>query len=255
MNRVAVVLPAYNEALDLLPTLENVTDALVSRNDISASIIVVDDGSSDDTAAIAERFTGACPVTVLRHSMNKGLGAALQTGFTHAVLEADIIVTMDADCSHDARLIHDMIREINADHDVVIASRFVAGGDMIGVSAPRKMLSAGARMIMSSLFPHQNVRDYSSGFRAYRASILKALMTYHGAEFITEKGFACQIELLLKLREFDVQLTEVPLVLRYDQKAGESKMKIGRTISRYGCVIARNVLPDKTPRASLTPIR
>ncbi|MCB0344766.1 MAG: glycosyltransferase [Bdellovibrionales bacterium] len=251
MVKVAVVLPAFNEANDLPPTLAQVSQSLASLQNIEPKIIVVDDGSTDSTADVVRQFSGSCEISLASHKVNRGLGQALVTGFQHAVTDADIVITMDADCSHDPALFAQMIRKIEEGSDVVIGSRFVRGGEMIGVTLPRRMLSEGARLVMSTLFPYRNVSDYSSGFRAYRSAILKALMEYHGTSFISERGFACQVEVLLKLRDLDAALTEIPLVLRYDRKTGDSKMRICRTISRYGCVIARNLLPERLPRATV----
>lgn len=251
MVKVAVVLPAYNEAHDLPPTLAQVCHSLALLSEVEPTVIVVDDGSTDGTADIVSAYCGECNVELIRHEINRGLGEALMTGFQRAAQEADIVITMDADCSHDPTLIAEMVQQIHRGSDVVIGSRFARGGEMIGVSVPRRILSAGARIILSALFPSRNVKDYSSGFRAYRSSILRALTEYHGCNFVSERGFACQVEILLKLRELDAQLTEVPLVLRYDRKTGASKMRILRTISRYGFVIARNLLPERLPRTPL----
>jgi dolichol-phosphate mannosyltransferase len=88
------------------------------------------------------------------------------------------------------------------------------------------------------------VRDYTCGFRLYRAETLRTLIGVFGADaFLREQGFACMLELLLNLRELNVRVGEVPLVLRYDLKAGASKMRVLRTIRRYAVVMVRGFLP------------
>ncbi len=81
-----------------------------------------------------------------------------------------------------------------------------------------------------SAFPTPGVRDFTCGYRAYRASVLKAAVRRYRQEFIDEEGFQCMVDILLKLRRMNLRFDEVPLVLRYDLKAGKSKMKVARTI-------------------------
>jgi dolichol-phosphate mannosyltransferase len=85
---------------------------------------------------------------------------------------------------------------------------------------------------MRILFPIQGVKDYTCGYRGYRISIIQRALNKLGDRLIEEKGFACMAEMLIKLRTMGVLAVEVPLILRYDQKAGTSKMKIAKTIQR-----------------------
>jgi dolichol-phosphate mannosyltransferase len=80
------------------------------------------------------------------------------------------------------------------------------------------------------LFPTLGVRDYTSGYRAYRASVIRQAFAEHGDEFVGEKGFSCMADILLKLRKQGVMFGEAPLRLRYDQKGGDSKMQVFHTI-------------------------
>jgi dolichol-phosphate mannosyltransferase len=88
----------------------------------------------------------------------------------------------------------------------------------------------------------KGVRDYTCGYRAYRASTIKDAVTRYGDRLIEESGFSCMVELLLKLRRLGIRCYEVPLVLRYDQKGGVSKMRVIRTIRRYLVVMTRNLV-------------
>jgi dolichol-phosphate mannosyltransferase len=90
-------------------------------------------------------------------------------------------------------------------------------------------------MLLAVRYP--GVRDYSCGFRAYTADILRKLPDAYGSEYLCEDGFACMLELLFKLKRIHARATEVPLVLRYDRKQGESKMKVLQTMTRYGAVM------------------
>lgn len=239
--KLTVVLPAYNEEKDLPPLLQHLGTVL-SAATYDFRILVVDDGSSDATADVTRQAAAVFPITLLQHPQNMGLGAAIRTGLQAATEEEGVVITMDADNSHDPALIPTMIEQLDKGYDVVIASRFQAGGQEIGVPLTRKMLSHTASAIMRTVFRYPNVRDYSCGYRAYRTSVLRTLQQTYGPDFLQEKGFACLLELLLKLRTVQARATEVPLVLRYDLKFGASKMRIFRTMARYAAIMWHNIL-------------
>jgi len=137
---------------------------------------------------------------------------------------------MDADNTHPAGLTIRMIRLIRGGNDIVIASRYRSGSYVRGLPLYRRFLSYGGGWLFRILFPIRGVRDYTSGYRAYRVSALSQLMSRYGEDFISEKGFASMVDLLLRLREQQLIFTEVPLILRYDLKPGRSKMNVSRTI-------------------------
>jgi dolichol-phosphate mannosyltransferase len=229
---IRVVAPAYNEAANIRPLLDAVNAALTLMGR-PFEAIVVDDGSTDATADVAATMAAEMPVVLVRHGENRGLGLAIQTGLITALDRAaadDTIVTMDADNSHPAELIEAMDRKLTEGFDVVIASRFRSGARTFGVPLHRRLLSVGAAALLSLAFPIRGVRDYTCGFRAYRARALFALRADKGLDLANRRGFECMVYLLLRLRRLRMRFSEVPLVLRYDRKQGESKMRIGRTI-------------------------
>ncbi len=132
-----------------------------------------------------------------------------------------------------------MVREIQEGYDVVIASRFRTGARVVGVPFGRHFLSTGARALFTVLFPTKGVRDYTSGFRAYRGSVMKQAFATYGDKFVGEAGFSCMCDILLKLRKQGALFHEVPLVLRYDQKGGVTKMQVMRTIWRTLALLCR----------------
>jgi dolichol-phosphate mannosyltransferase len=87
----------------------------------------------------------------------------------------------------------------------------------------------GARMMFKTIMPIPGVRDYTCGYRAYRTNVLKEAMDYYGDEFVSEAGFSCMADVLLKMRRFKFVFGEVPMLLRYDQKLGGSKMAVANT--------------------------
>jgi len=226
-----IVLPAYDEA-DNLPALLGGLQRTMEDGGFAYEIVVVDDGSHDRTAAIAEEWAAALPLRLVRHAVNQGLGATLRDGLQAALERAatdDVIITMDADDTHVPGLIVRMVQMIGEGYDVVIASRYQPGARVYGVSALRRLMSRGASLLMRSLLPIRGVRDFTCGYRAYRADVLRRAADRYGARLVDQEGFQCMVDLLLKLRPMDPIIGEVPMVLRYDRKGGESKMRVGRT--------------------------
>ena len=231
-RRVIVALPAFNEEAAIGVLLERITQSLDSQP-LRYKIVVVDDGSSDQTAEVVRDFSEHASVQLVQHQINQGLGTALRTAFDESLRQAndnDIILTMDADNTHPPELMHRMIQLIEEGHDVIIASRFERGARVVGVPFHRHLLSIGAKYLFAGLMPIKGVRDYTCGYRAYRASVLKAAIEEHGENFVSESGFSCMVDVLLKLRRQKPIISEVPLVLRYDHKGNPSKMKVVRTI-------------------------
>ncbi len=230
--KVWLALPAFNEEASLPELLERVGEAFADSG-IPYEVVIVDDGSSDDTARIASSMSFQMPIQLIRHEVNQGLGMTLRDGLREAVDRAgdrDIIITMDADNTHPPGLIGHMVQMIHEGCDVVIASRFQPGARVVGVPFERHILSIGARILFTALFPTRGVRDYTSGFRAYRTSVLRQAFAEYGDDFVSERGFSCMADVLLKLRKQGALFGEAPLRLRYDLKGGESKMKVFRTI-------------------------
>jgi dolichol-phosphate mannosyltransferase len=231
-DMVIIILPAYNEERALGALLSAIDDAMKARQG-GYRVVVVDDGSSDDTGAVAQRSSASMPVTLLEHERNGGLGESIRTGLLYAVgqtSDRDTIVTMDADNTHTPALIDRMVAAIGEGNDVVIASRYRPGARIKGVPAYRRALSWCGNMLFRIVFPTPNVRDFTSGYRAYRASILKQAFDIYGDQFVSQTGFSCMVDILLNLRRLDAIMSEVPLVLRYDLKLDVSKMLVVRTI-------------------------
>ena len=129
-------------------------------------------GSTDATAEVAEIWSNKLPLQVKTHDQNQGLGATLRDGVQWACDLAqpnDVIVTLDSDNTHTPELILRIIRMVREGHDVVVASRFVKGSRVRGVPFNRRVLSRIAGTLFKVIFPIPGIRDYTCGYRAYRA--------------------------------------------------------------------------------------
>lgn len=231
---IVIVLPAYNEEQGIVQLLQRIELVAKTWFFDPVKVVVVDDGSSDRTAEQVQ-FLNSNMVELVRHESNKGLGEAIRTGMLHALAkcqESDVIVTMDADNTHSPGLVLRMVLLIDEGYDVVIASRYRSGARVLGVPPSRQLFSLGMSWLFRILFPISGVRDYSSGFRAYRAGLLLKAFTKWQDQFISQPGFACMVEILLKLSRLGAIMNEVPLVLRYDRRPGNSKMDVGKTIQQ-----------------------
>jgi dolichol-phosphate mannosyltransferase len=229
---IVIVLPAYNEQ-DNIGTLLDRIRAAMTDSGLAYRVIVVDDGSRDRTLEVIDACAKRLPITVSRHQVNQGLGITIRDGLllaTKAAAANDIVVTMDADDTHSPILIPSMVQMIQEGRDVVIASRYQPGAQVIGVSLQRRLVSFGASWLFRIVFPTRGVKDFTCGFRAYRGSILSSAVSRYGNQFIDAQGFQCMVDILLKLRQMDAIFGETPIILRYDLKRGLSKMPVARTI-------------------------
>jgi dolichol-phosphate mannosyltransferase len=237
-STVKFVLPAYNEAASIKDLIERI-GAVMSESDQKYSILVVDDGSRDGTAKAAGTMRPAYPVTVVSNKKNMGLGCTISRGLKAASAHAradEVIVTMDADLTQDPMYVPAMLARYRAGADVVIASRFQPGSRVVGLSGFRRFMTLGARTIMELFLHADGVRDYSCGYRLYAAPVLREAYRTHGDDLVCQRGFACMVEILGRLRK-SACFAEVPFVLHYEEKRTASAMNVKRTVFAYFKVI------------------
>jgi dolichol-phosphate mannosyltransferase len=246
---IFVVLPAYNEA-EALPRLLRRIASVSKAHFVSTPlrVILADDGSTDGTSDLARQVAGAedlC-LEVISHSVNQGLGAAIRTGLTAALSRCadqdDIIITMDADDTHLPGLILRMAQMIEEGNDLVIASRYQHGARMLGIPLHRQLLSLGLSWLFRVVYPIPGARDYSCGYRAYRAGLLRRAFERFGDTLFVERGFACMVDLLIKLHLVGATVNEAPMILRYDRKPGATKMPVKKTIVQTFRLLGRRRL-------------
>jgi dolichol-phosphate mannosyltransferase len=212
--RTLVVLPTFNEAHSIEEVLRR---TLVAVPD--ASVLVVDDGSPDGTANLAEKVALELGrIEVMRRDAPKGLGDAYRAGFAKGLAEgAEVLIEMDSDLSHDPAALPSLLAGVD-DHDLVIGSRYVPGGAIPQWGLHRRLLSKGGN-IYSSLMLGVPVNDMTSGFRAYRASLLHSM----DLETVRADGYGFQIEMTYRAAERGARIVEVPIRF-VDRELGESKM-------------------------------
>ncbi len=213
--RVLVVLPTYNEAANI----ENILE-LVRVNAPGANILVVDDGSPDHTGDKAEKVGERLGrVEVLRREGKSGLGSAYRAGFRKGMAEGfDILIEMDSDLQHDPAALPDLIEAVEAGADLAIGSRYVPGGHIPQWAWHRRLLSRGGNQYASMVLG-MGVKDATSGFRAYRATMLRTL----DLDVIKADGYGFQIEMAYEVRRHGGDIAEVPISFR-ERQLGESKM-------------------------------
>ncbi len=219
-------IPAFNEETALLTLLEKIKKGLEGHD---YQIVVVDDGSFDKTPLLLEAAAKKYPLKVITHPINRGLGETERDGFEYIAAHSsrsDVIVRVEGDNTHEPIYILKLINRLEEGFDVVNTSRFQPGGGQMGLDFYRSFISRCANYFMQIMFNIKGVRDYSCGFRAYRAGVIQDAIAIFGNNFIQLKGvgFTSTLEILVKLKIMGCSFSEVPFVLRYDQKQGKSKM-------------------------------
>ncbi|MEK6794046.1 MAG: glycosyltransferase family 2 protein [Spirochaetota bacterium] len=243
-EKLLLILPAFNEGKALPPLLA----ACERTREIIPHLIVVviDDGSSDDTAHVVRSFRRPW-CRLVQHRKNMGLAAGMRTGIAYAVKTSgknDLIAVMDADNSHQPEQLPQMCGKLRSEvYDVIIASRYQPGSRSAGIPPHRQLFSNVMSVAFQMIARVPGVRDYSCGFRVYTAAVLKKALDKYGTidAFITEKGFACMTEILLKLAHLPgVRIGEWPMDLRYDRKPSVSKMNVWSTIRDQIALVMRH---------------
>lgn len=213
-DRVTVVVPTYNER-DNLPLIAEA----ITKN--GYRLVVVDDGSPDGTGEIADAIAAESELISVIHRMEKaGLGPAYGQGFSEVIAsgDADYIVQMDADFSHDPAAIADLVAALDSGADVAIGSRYVPGGAMPDWPLLRRLISRGGN-VYAGLMLGVKVKDATAGFRAWRADKLRELPFARAQA----SGYGFQVEMAWRAQQAGFRIVEVPITFR-DRTRGTSKM-------------------------------
>jgi dolichol-phosphate mannosyltransferase len=211
--KAVVCLPTYNER-------ENIEPMLRALGDKGVRVLVIDDNSPDGTGELADRLAQELGyVDVLHRERKEGLGPAYLAGFRHALAgDAELVLEMDCDFSHDPDYVPRLIAAVEDGADLALGSRYVPGGGVRNWGLLRRLISAGgslyARIILGVM-----VRDLTGGFKCYRRAVLEAI----DLDAVDSKGYAFQIETTYRALRAGFEVVEVPITFA-DREVGGSKM-------------------------------
>jgi len=196
-EKIYIVIPAFNEEKIIAEVIGEI------KKSGYAKIIVVDDGSGDDTFRIAEE----AGVIALRHKLNRGKGAAVKTGIEGAKkLQSDIVVTMDGDGQHDPADIRIMLEKVEQGYDVVLGSRLLNKKDMPLVRVIYNYLGNFFTWYLYGLW----VTDSQSGFRTYSQKALELID-------VRSDRYEYDSEIIREIYRNKLKYTEVPVGVRYTE--------------------------------------
>jgi glycosyltransferase involved in cell wall biosynthesis len=196
MNKIAVIIPAYNAGTTIAELIEK-TSRFVNREDI----VVIDDGSRDRTLEIA----GGTGAVVLRHEANKGKGEALKTGFRYAEnKDYSAVVTLDADLQHDPDSIPDFARKADGFSGIIIGTR----KRNLKIMPMGRWLTNTLTSAIVSVLAGQSIRDSQSGYRLITAQVLKRLE-------LDSTKYDLESEILIKAKRKGFEITEIPIETIY----------------------------------------
>ena len=231
--RTVVFVPTYNEAENLERLVREVRRCLPE-----AEVLVVDDRSPDGTGEIADRLAAADPrVHVLHREPPKGRGVAGRDGYLAALsMGAQAVIEMDADFSHDPALLPRFLRELEGGADVVLASRFVAGGSDRDRTPLRRLITVLANAYIR-LVLGVPLGDCNSGYRAFRRAALESVRP----GTLVSKGPSIVQEVLFRAHRAGARIVEIPLEF-VDRRQGDSKLSLSLLFDGYVMILRLRIL-------------
>jgi dolichol-phosphate mannosyltransferase len=228
MAKIYIVIPTYNERGNIEPLLEQI----FSLNLEGLNVLVVDDNSPDGTGRLIDELkVNNLRLHILHHGQKAGLGRAYVAGFKEALAAgADYIFEMDADLSHDPKYIPDFLAAI-ADNDLVLGSRYIAGGGVKNWNLMRRLISRFGN-IYARLILNLPIADLTGGFKCYRRQVLESI----GLDDLGSVGYNFQIETTYKVQQAGFRIKEVPIIFS-ERAAGQSKFDLKIILESFWKVI------------------
>jgi dolichol-phosphate mannosyltransferase len=213
--RAVTCLPTYNER-------ENLELMVRALRELGLAVLVIDDSSPDGTGELADRLAAELDhVEVLHRERKEGLGPAYLAGFRRVLAgDAELIVQIDCDFSHDPADVPRLV-EAAREADLVVGSRYVAGGSVRNWGLVRRLVSAGGSLYARVLLG-VGIRDLTGGFKCFRREVLEAI----DLDAVSSRGYAFQIETTYRALRAGFRVVEVPITF-VDRERGGSKMSRG----------------------------
>lgn len=229
---IYLLLPVYNEEGNIANLHHELSQLLPGEDKY---FVFSDDGSKDNSLSLIKTHFKDVKYIILGDGINRGPGSAFNTGFNwileNSTNENDVVVSLECDCTSDLGILPHMLGINKMGYELVLASVYAQGGGFDNTSLARRFVSSTANLLYRFLFK-LNVQTLSSFYRVYSMSLLKRIKEKY-KEPITEAGFICMLEMLLKSIRCDAKLVEVPMMLHSNKRVGKSKMKIFKTTMQY----------------------
>jgi len=242
MSKSYVIIPAYNEGPNLGAVLQQLLELSAT---LPLAVIVVNDGSRDNTLEEAERFRGKLDLTIVTHPVNLGVPMTFYDGLVAAAAKAqpdDCIFVIEGDGTSDLKIMPEMARRVYAGDDIVVASRYIKGGGYLNFPWQRTWGSYVVNLVVSVFFHVRGLTDYTIFYRGYRAEPVQRALAHYGRAFVATKSFAANLEVLLRVLPFSRRFSEVPLLYDYGLKKSQSKMNPFKTLREYQGLIVKRLL-------------
>jgi len=229
---VYFLIPVYNEEGNIPALFNDLVNALQEENKF---YLFVDDHSTDNTIDLIKKTFSNTSFTILEKEKNYGPGHSFNMGFEwilkNSADDSDIIVTMEADTTSDISILPLMKAVSDLGYELVLASVYAQGGGFERTNFFRKVISFFANMLFR-FFYNVKVLTLSSFYRIYHISLLKKIKEKYPV-LISENGFICMLEILMKAVKVEACIIEVPMKLKSDKREGTSKMKILKNMLQY----------------------
>lgn len=243
--KTLIVIPTYNEVDNLRPLLQKLFTYAPTTD-----VLIVDDNSPDGTGQLADDIHNEdARVHVMHRAGKMGLGTAYIAGFKYAIEHGyNAAFEMDADFSHDPRYLPDFLKKIEQ-ADLVIGSRYVAGGDTPNWSLSRRFISGGGN-IFARFMLGMPVHDCTAGYRCYRREVLERI----DLDTVESQGYAFQVEMAYRVKQHGFKIVETPIIF-LDRRVGKSKMSRAIFLEAFIYVLRTRFGLNKKPSGPSSPER
>lgn len=239
MKRAVVILPTYNERENIAPLIKQLQAEFQHITNYRMSILVVDDNSPDGTQTVVRQLQKQYKNVYLLTGDREGLGKAYLRGMDYAIarLKANIMFEMDADHSHDPKVIPKFLNQIDQGYDLVIGSRYIKGGSIpANWGLHRKIFSIFGNLLVRTLLFHFSHHEWTSGYRAIRVPLYQKIK-HQLTEF---KSYTFQVAFLHKSFLAGAEITEIPIHFT-DRLLGRSKIPVPEYITNLLLYLIRQL--------------